>query len=267
MKGIIITEEHGGRFGNKMLHYNNAGQLAQHYGCEVYIINGEISKVFNVNLITEDIRRNFNNLSKINTDIHNILNIGLDKIKNMYEYIHLTPCLGKDFFELNYDTRKIFSIKENIDIKKENGGTIIAIHFRGTDFANWIPYSILDVNYYLKSIEYCIDNYTNSKFILYTDDRNMNSFKTTIEYLTSKKIDFDMGKINSPFIVDFVEMSNSDVIISSPSTFCICAGFIKNKKDIIHSEKWINKRISENDKFWIDLNNGGNENYKLKALF
>ena len=34
-------------------------------------------------------------------------------------------------------------------------------------------------------------------------------------------------------------------------------------KNIIHSKEWIQHRIEEGDKFWIDLNAGGNENYKL----
>ena len=35
------------------------------------------------------------------------------------------------------------------------------------------------------------------------------------------------------------------------------------KEEIIHSEKWINSRVAVNDKFWVDLSNGGNE----KRLF
>ena len=61
-------------------------------------------------------------------------------------------------------------------------------------------------------------------------------------------------------------MSECDYIISSPSTFCICAGFIGRQKQIIHSKDWVEYRLSKDDKFWIDLNNGGNEDYSLYRL-
>jgi len=56
-------------------------------------------------------------------------------------------------------------------------------------------------------------------------------------------------------------MTECDYIISSPSTFCISAGFVGKNKKIIHSKDWIEKRVSVNDKFWTDLKSGGNDDY------
>ena len=61
-------------------------------------------------------------------------------------------------------------------------------------------------------------------------------------------------------------MSECDYIISSPSTFCICAGFMGKHKKIIHSENWVKDRVNKVDKFWYDLYNGGNEDYSLYKL-
>ena len=65
------------------------------------------------------------------------------------------------------------------------------------------------------------------------------------------------------YIEDFTTMSQCDIIISSPSTYCISAGFIGKEKKIIHSKEWLDYRVEEDDKFWVDLYNGGNEDYKL----
>ena len=61
-------------------------------------------------------------------------------------------------------------------------------------------------------------------------------------------------------------MAECDYIISSPSTFCICAGFVGRQKKIIHSKKWLENRIKVGDKFWVDLYNGGNEDYSIWRL-
>ena len=58
-------------------------------------------------------------------------------------------------------------------------------------------------------------------------------------------------------------MSECDLIISSPSTFCITAGFITKDKKIIHSKKWIDNRVEAEDTFWFDLVENNNSNYKI----
>jgi hypothetical protein len=42
--------------------------------------------------------------------------------------------------------------------------------------------------------------------------------------------------------------------------------WIGKYKKIIHSEKWIISRVAGDDKFWVDLKNGGNEDYSLWRL-
>ena len=71
----------------------------------------------------------------------------------------------------------------------------------------------------------------------------------------------------SPFKTDFVTMCGSDFIISSPSTFCISAGFSHKRKKIIHSKSWITSRILQRDNFWVNLWEGGNDNYKIWKTF
>jgi hypothetical protein len=90
---------------------------------------------------------------------------------------------------------------------------------------------------------------------------------------------------DSDYLGDFATLSECDVLISSSSTFVVCAGFIgKEDKKIIHSKDWINKNLNHEhwhktprpqnireqqisfDNFWVDLYNGGNEFYKSWRL-
>lgn len=174
-------------------------------------------------------------------------------------------CLGEKFFgETPLDSTHTFQLKSS-DNPFE---TKASIHFRGTDFYNWNPDSILPSDYYISAVEEIereVDN-----FILLTDDKTLDSYKKTLEFLTERKIPYSLGENTNDrkkFKTDFINMSKSDFIISSPSTFCISAGIVHKRKKIIHSEKWISSRLSKKDTFWVNLSEGGNDNYKLWKTF
>ena len=173
----------------------------------------------------------------------------------------LPPCLGEVFFEWNtIPTRDIFKIK----IKNDVAENTVAVHFRGTDFHEWNNKAILDGNYYIEAIESIKNDIDN--IILFTDDKTLPSFNSVKMYLEEEKIQYKLGENTSDrskYSFDFNTMTECDYIISSPSTFCICAGFIGKKKKIIHNKKWLDNRINANDKFWIDLYNGGNKDYNI----
>ena len=148
----------------------------------------------------------------------------------------------------------------------ENRHNQVGIHFRGTDFFQWNPKSILDSDYYLDSIKLCLDSFNELEFVLFTDDHNLESFKNISSFLKSNNINHRMGlsQITGNFLDDFIDLASSDIIVSSPSTFAISAGMIGNSR-IIHSKKWIEHRISENDKFWVDLQRTGTTFYSIWA--
>ena len=90
-----------------------------------------------------------------------------------------------------------------------------------------------------------------------------------VEYLkqNNRKVIFGENTSNrNNYIKDFSTISECDYIISSPSTYCIAAGFIGKDKKINHSENWIHNRVDADDKFWVDLNNGGNSDYSIWRL-
>jgi hypothetical protein len=101
-------------------------------------------------------------------------------------------------------------------------------------------------------------------YALFTDDYSLESYGEVEKYLKENNLNFFLGKNTSDrrnYISDFSIMTECDYIISSPSTFCISAGFVGKEKKIIHSKKWIEQRVEADDKFWMDLQSGGNENY------
>ena len=167
-------------------------------------------------------------------------------------------------FEWNtISTRKIFNLKENVDIPKNTA----AIHFRGGDFFDWNSDAVLDTQYYMNAIEEVKDMVDH--FIIFTDDESLPAYGKVEDYFEEHNISYDIGENNSnrlQYIGDFGMMSSCDYIISSPSTFCICSGFIGKKKKIIHSEKWIKSRVDVGDKFWVDLYGGGYSDYSIWRL-
>jgi len=251
---MIAIKEFQGRFGNRILHYNNMVQIAKSYNMDWNSIPYKDFDFLNIknNYILND------NYKEITSK--DILNeISLDN-KNYF----LKPCLGDLFFHFNYNTREIFTVKEDI-LDKDNFN--IAINFRGSDFHQWNPESILSLEYYINSIESVHKD--NNKYYLFTDDINLNSYKDLIKWLNFKKYKYSFGIATFNeyhFIEDFYAMADCDLIISSPSTFAICAGFMGKDKEIIHSEKWVNSRVNKNDLFWLKIKEGGNNNYKVKTL-
>ena len=219
-------------FGNRMLYYYNLRQEAHEQGCGFHCVPWDGHQLFEGNMLGSDAG----------------------------DGTPLGFCLGEKFYA--YDglpTRDVFKLKEKPVVSE----SICAIHFRGTDFHQWDKNAILGYEYYYNSIQEVKDSV--DTFVLFTDDPNLSSLIAIKEYFSNENINFSEGN-GYNYITDFSIMSECDYIISSPSTFCICAGFIGRQKQIIHSKDWVEYRVSKDDRFWVDLNNGGNEDYKLWRL-
>lgn len=252
---MIIIKDLQGRFGNRILYYNNLVQISKKINTEW---NSIPYKEYDFLQIKND-------LTNINTshimDFNEILN-NQDYVRS--NDVILKNCLGEYFFEYNYPTREIFTPNTNT---LEDDFYNVGIHFRGGDFHNWNPESILDYQYYINSIESIHEE--NNKYYLFTDDVTLESYKKVIKYFNDKKLNYSFGIATFGeyhFIEDYNQLCECDLIISSPSTFSICAGFMGKDKLSIHSEKWVNSRCEKNDKFWLGVKNGGNLNYKIDKL-
>ena len=223
-------------FGNRILYYHNLRQLSEKYA-EVW--------------------------SCIPWDGHEHF-VGDMLGERSHGGMDLKPCLGELFFEVHViSTRDIFRLKMPVTVPEKT----VAVHFRGTDFFQWNPDAVLEEEYYLNAIE-LLKNEVNH-FVIFTDDESLPSYNKVRNYLNDHNISYDRGENDldrSMYIDDFNKMCACDYIISSPSTYCICAGFIGKEKKIIHSEKWLKDRLDAEDKFWFDLNGGGNKDYSIWRL-
>lgn len=107
----------------------------------------------------------------------------------------------------------------------------------------------------------------NPVFILFTDDKTYTAYLDTISYLKSSRISFYLGETDNLPIYDFYQISQSDVLISSPSTFAILAGCIGKPKKIIHDKNWLESAVNRNDTFWVKLTKTSNPSYSLWKCF
>tara|TARA_R100000008_G_scaffold45523_2_gene26738 strand:- start:46 stop:762 length:717 start_codon:yes stop_codon:yes gene_type:complete len=225
-------------FGNRMLYYYNLRQQAHIKKCDFFTAPWDGYDYFEGNIL------------------------GKYPVRELYDLADLA--LGEKFYNYsNLSTREVFKLKNKPVVKD---GTC-AIHFRGTDFHSWNPDAILDYNYYEQSLDN-IKDYAQD-YILFSDDKNLEVYKKIKGKLDRESLSYSEGENTNDrtsYIQDFSLMSECDTIISSPSSFCICAGFIGKDKRIIHSNKWVQGRANKNDKFWKDLLNGGNENYSVWRL-
>ena len=221
-------------FGNRILYYNNLRQLAKKENVNWSCIPWEGSNHF----------------------------LSLTPPCNTGDW-DLKPCLGEMFFGYHsIPTRDIFEFTQAV---KSDGKKRAAVHFRGGDFHQWNIDAVLSSDYYLDAVK-LIENEVD-EFLIFTDDESLKSYNDVEIYFEDKGIAYDIGdNLREDYIGDFKKMTDCDYIISSPSTYNICAGFIGKHKKIIHSQEWIDNRVKVNDKFWVDLNNGGNDDYSIWRL-
>jgi hypothetical protein len=266
---MINVNNCSGQLGNRLMRLNNALQLSEKHKKPVKLqrkdeVTKDLFKYFNFNL--ENYPKNGNNI-----------NLG-------------PPDLGKHFFKNLYDPKSLISIKPTFQYKFNNNKTNIAIHIRYYPIKahNYLNNEEMLFEYYKKAIDHCLKTFNNCHFIIFgAISRNQFRWDRDISYLTSyvtkfkfypklvnylkeNNISFDYSitikNSKEYYMKDFLQMCDCDVIISSHSTFCICAGYLQKQKKIIHSQKMMNYFLNLKDIFWTDLNKGGNKYYNIYKL-
>ena len=223
-------------FGNRLLYFINLVQAAKKKDCGYFSTDFGGGDVLTYELIESDHKENEQHL----------------------------PVLGEAFFENGTVPVKSFvDVSDTVDLPPDTVG----IHFRGRDFFEWNPEAVLSSEYYTNAINEVWKDGA-SHFILFTD-QELPAYLEVKKYLEENDLPYTEGKNDSDrsmFAEDFKTMASCDYIISSPSTFCITAGMLGIKKKILHSKEWVEKQINNDDKFWIELYNGGNEDYSIWKL-
>lgn len=269
-----------GRMGNRLFHYNFLRQVAQKTGIDyfhpelpdsVYFENMEKqAKPFQP--FKKSIKLTSRDVLAFNKD--DFLAFIIEETENGKNILFEPPMLGEVFFDyLFYSPNDFITIKDQYKVNFKfdpKNRIVIGAHFRGGDFAKWNKNALLKFSYYKDAILYCLDYFVDDTpiFLLFTDDIKFPAFLETVEFLKSLKgVDFYLGDSAELPIYDFYQMSQCDVLISSPSTFSIIAGSVGTKKKIIHAKSWLDYSIKRNDTFWVKLNKTSNSYYSLWKTF
>lgn len=265
---MIQVNNLSGQLGNRLLRLNNALQLSKRTNKNV--------KLKGRDEITNDIFKYFD---------FNLGNYPKKDNKNL----NVTK-LGDLFFGNKHDPKSLIKVKSKYKYKFSNGKTNIGIHLRYYPEKNKPILNNEDIlgEYYINSIKYCVENFENCHFIIFgpssknqfrweKSDRQLGAFitkfkfyKRMVKYMEDNNISFDycitINDNREHYMKDFMQLCDCNVIISSHSTFNICAGFLEKEKKIIHCKKIIEHFVNNNDIFWVKLKNGGNNYYKLWKL-
>ncbi len=269
---IVVNKINSGKMGNKLFQYNFLKQLVGKTDLKFIHPKFPESKYF------LDMRRHKGKFNiffkkKIKYSQKKIIHLGQNSFLEELCYndskeilsIIEPPILGELFFDyLFIDPNELIKIKSKYQLnqRRQSLNVKISLHFRGGDFARWEPRAVLPTKYYLDAIEMCRKEFNKKiDWHLFTDDKSLESFNLVSNHLKSSNIFF--GSPDAEPIFDFIALMNSDVIISSPSTYAIWAGILGKRKKIIHSKKWLSYAIQQKSKFWIDTINYRSKYYNI----
>ena len=267
-----------GRMGNVLIQYAFLRQLAEKAGLEYFHPALPYEQYFK-NFKAK--RRPLKELVKKKWIVSNtyISEVGVEqfikeaKEKKDYSIVLKPPVLGHLLEWIDENQMRFIQVKEEwsegVADNSFNGRKKIGIHFRATDFREWDINAVLDFEYYKNAIDYVMQSVDGKApvFFLFTDENEFDTYRQTMSYLEEKGLDYVAGDAKRPMMKDFVGLSECDVIISSPSTFAICAALYgKEEKTIIHSRKWVDYCINREEEFWQVVKENTNQYYNTVVL-
>ena len=289
---IRIDKITRGRFGNRILQYNSAYQMAKKIGTEIHCGEWEGFDVFKNLPSSENV---YNRDKKIYSweecledswqgvkELHSTHDLVLDDPAYMLHnvFYKLTEIAPRNFMKIRSELRPNLS-KETVHI---------GIHIRGDDIISRDGNGGREIHgtkYYIDAIE-AIEKEEPDRLKVYyvcSDDLTFQTFKETIRHLMeSGKTAYCGPATGNPstinHVMDFSLLSECDYLIASSSTYAVCAGLVGKEKRIIHSNAWLQKNVDHEpwhnyededrvrrqqisfDNFWIEVYNGGNKFYK-----
>ena len=233
--------------GNKLLYYWNLRQYAHSCGDDWNMV--------------------------VDPDIDSLIDVPYSTVLGMPKSHNELPfCLGENFFKYTENRLPIAEIfikrHPHCGVSAHDNFNTCSIHLRGGDFRFWKNgEGMLSLEYYWDALNH-ISSISKKRLNIrvITDDQTHPHLMPLFNLMDDANMNYGMenhpDKIHhSDIVQDWYNLATSDYIISSPSTFAITAGMISDAY-ITHSKAWVDKRVSENDPFWVGLNNGGNSEYK-----
>jgi len=279
---LRINEITRGRMGNKILHYNTLAQLGASKNQDVSCAVWEDQRFF-----ADTIKHRSPENPETKLSWKEIVNNPTMSFRKDIDYEIDEYAIHNVFWRVTkQDPRNFLKIADQYKKKLRTDVITVGVHFRGTDILGGDGNGGREIHtpeYYKNAIDFVVDNYPETHFYLCTDDMSFISFRETVDYLQRENLSFSIGSPDK--YDDFSTLAECDILISSSSTFVVCAGFLgKKNKKIIHSKEWINKNVEHTlwhptdpvdvrewqlsfDEFWVELyRSGGNEFYELWSV-
>ena len=275
---IGFEKQPTGRMGNVLIQYVFLRQLAEKIGLDYFHPVLPYEKYFRDFKVR---RRPLKELMKKKWIVSNayISEVGVEQFikeaieKKDYSIVLKPPVLGHLLEWEDENQMRFIRVKEEfsqgVADESYNGRKKAGIHFRATDFREWDINAVLDFEYYKNAIDYVMQSMDGDApvFFLFTDENEFDTYKQTIMYLEEKGLEYVAGDANRPMMKDFIGLSECDVIISSPSTFAICAALYgKDNKMIVHSRKWVDYCVNRKEVFWQTVQDNKNQHYNTVVL-
>jgi Glycosyl transferase family 11 len=259
MSRIQYSKGYSGRLGNQLFQENIIRQLAYASNLTIKENTGDFNKL--ITGFDKVDNRSFRIIRKKKISREMLEEMTLDEIISMLMYAKVktdyflpSGLLGEYYTKFTLRPPSLLMpLRTTLNEKFENRKEVkkIAIHFRGGDYMEWNRTAVLNLSYYMRSIEHIKIKFGNFPLIwrVFTDDKSLETYQKIVRELHCKS---DLSP--SDAISDFFSISNSDVVISSPSTFSIWASILGRKKDlIIHCSEWVNQQAGLKDPFWLDM--------------
>jgi len=279
---IRINQITGGRFGNRVLQYNNLMQVAHSLGRDASCSGWEGHVLFEG--LVEDVPSTKPQVTLRWSDLLEPAKVKL--LPHTNEYVLDNVCLHNIFYQTTEeDPRRFIKIKEEHKQQLPDDNMNVGIHIRGDDIIEADGNNGREKHspkYYRDAIDIVESEFENIIYYVCTDDRNFDTYIQTIKYLEERGYDYKLGDVGNLFY-DFALLSECDILIASSSTFVISAAIIgKENKKIIHAMEWMEKTLPGDkyfswgnytddypesywkafDNFWVHLYNGGNSYYR-----
>lgn len=143
---------------------------------------------------------------------------------------------------------------------------LITAHLRAGDFRQWEPAAVLPLSYYTSALDALGPLATDEwRVRICVDDESHPALEGLREDVRARGLLLDLMECDRPFDCDLASMSQSEYLISSPSTFALVAGML-GKPRVIHSAQWVENRVSRGENFWRHIGGGTFPGYALERL-
>jgi len=252
---LTIESPLRGRLGNQLFQINLLHQLASQFQLEPLYPKSLVSKLCIGFESTGQWRKYLQlrlQLSKsliVDSTHYELRNVIMAGKQGLRLLVLPSGILGEVFNKFSFQSVKEIFHPDELFLKEvsENNSENIAIHFRGSDFEDWNPTSVMSKNYYFQALEKA-DWHEGSEVHIFTEDPQ----HPTVEALLKSDSNIIL-RSSKRELSDFWTLSTYSQLISGPSTFSIWAAMLGSNSVLTLSKKWVAERSELNERFWIEI--------------